>query len=92
MILDKFFEVKNNYQQARIKISDVGAQGIIMVGLDGWNYSKYDKREPDRWDRSSRGKNVRISANSPMALTINEWRVLNAEVEDAYAKLLDVAE
>lgn len=92
MVMDTFYEVKNMYQQARIKISGVGAQGIIMVGLDGWNFSKYDNRSGDRIGRTSRGKNVRVSANSPMALTINEWRALNTQVEKAYKDLLDKSE
>lgn len=76
-------------EQVKIKVTSpaTSAQGIVVVGLDGWDYSKYDKREPDRWGRTSRGKNIRISANSPMGFTWTEFDALVEQINLARKEL-----
>ena len=92
MKIDTTYEIKNKYEQARIKIDTPMCQVVIIVGLDGWNYNSSDNRVPNRWGQSSLGQNVRMSMNGPLKLTMSEWQGVNAAVEDAYQKLLDTAD
>ena len=81
-------QTKDGYTQAKIWVhTDNGADGIVMVGEDGWNFSRFDLRDPDRWGQSSRGKNIRISSNQPMFFTLEEFDELKSVIHQQIEKL-----
>lgn len=91
MKIETTYETKGDYKQACIKVHSKMCQVVIIVGLDGWEYNSRDSRTPNRWGESSLGKNVRMSMNGPLKLTMDEWNSINLEIEDAYHGLLDAA-
>lgn len=76
----KYKVLDPDYEQAEIKIDHEGTQGLIYVGTDGFDIREYEKRGGiDRGysiTGDTRGKNVRISLNSPLTLTDSQWIAL----------------
>lgn len=58
-------------------------QMLIIVSGDGWDLSEHEKRTPDRWGRSTRGLNVRVSCNSPCAMSFDTFSDMQAAVAEA---------
>lgn len=83
--------------QVKLNFDHEGTQGIVFVALDGWDMSKYENREGHKVTYGSgiagvtKGKQIRLSMNSPLRMTYMEWRHLVASVEDAYAALQALA-
>ena len=76
-------EVKNwkaEHPLVEIKRDFADANLLLVVALDGWDY-KYDERE-HQW-RPTKGHQVRMSANSACAWTIEEFREMPAVAEEA---------
>ena len=75
---------------ARVEIRKAydGANIMIFVAKDGWDYSKArESRTPDRWGRSTLGKNVRFSMNGSIHLTFDDFSDIHAAVAGAAAVL-----
>ncbi len=84
---------RTGYVQYKIKFTTSnGTQGVAIVGLDGWDYDKTEKRHSQQiyngcWTRETKGNQVRLSMNGPAWLTIAEWKQLQNEIESCYADL-----
>lgn len=79
---------EDNYPQVECRKSFNGSATLIIVGFDGFN-TKYEKRNPDRWGRSTKGKNVRLSTNQAVALTWVEWAEFEHAINYAHYMLVD---
>ena len=82
--------VNANKPNARVEIRKgyAGANVMIFVAKDGWDYSKaHESRTPDRWGRSTLGKNVRFSMNGSIHLTFDDFSDIHAAVAEAAAVL-----
>ncbi len=86
----------SNGEQIELRTEIEGTNLLAIVGLDGWNYgpANNDCRDfkPLRgynpaWFHSTRGKQVRFSANQAVRMTIDEFRNWVADVEKAYEEL-----
>lgn len=79
----------NDYIEIRKTFSAVDASNVlIIVARDGWTLSNHEKRTPDRFGRSTRGLNVRLSMNNPARMTFFEFAQINEAVEEAKGILL----
>lgn len=76
--------------QVKMNIDHDGTQAVVMVALDGWDWSKYENRAGHKvtWGNGvsgvTAGKNIRLSMNSPMRMTYQEWRALVDAVEEEW--------
>lgn len=79
--------VRNNWQvEIRRKFERNGANLLVIVGLDGYNYADHDTikpTRPNRWHKTTAGYNVRMSTNSPVDMTWQDWQELNYIIEQA---------
>lgn len=70
-----------------------GAQLLIIVALDGYNFkASYqhpdDQIQPDKWNRSSKGVQVRMSLNNSARMTLDEFSEIDRVVQESYWWLL----
>ncbi len=93
MRIEVFEETKRGTYQRRIKVEHEGTQGIVMVAKDGWEYGNTfgeDTRKGDQWHaEGSRGNQVRLSLNSPLRMTRDEWEKLRDAIDEELSDLLD---
>jgi hypothetical protein len=82
---------KTGYVQYEIKFTtDNGTQGVVVVGLDGWDHDKGERRNnPDNvwYHRSTKGKQVRLSMNGPSWFGLDELSDLTMEINRCYGDL-----
>ena len=64
-----------------------GANVLIIVALNGWNY-KNESRGDSKWG-DTLGLNVRFSVNGPIKATFAEFTEINAIIEEAKFYLQD---
>lgn len=68
---------------------------MLVVALDGYNldasFHGDDRVEADKWNRSSKGVQVRMSLNNSARMTIAEFAEINEITLDAYRWLRDHA-
>lgn len=82
-------------RQVKIGIDHEGTQAVVFVALDGWDKDKYENREGHKvsWGNGitgqTTGKQIRLSMNSPLKMTYEEWREFVEAVERGYQYLLD---
>ena len=89
MDIVSYEETKRGVDQVRMRINHEGTQGLVYVAPDGWEV-KYgeDRRDGDKWHpNGSRGKQVRLSLNSPLRMTIAEWEKLRNAIDSQIAAL-----
>lgn len=74
---------------ARVELrkSFEATQLLLIVALDGWDY-KNESRTPDRWGRSTLGKNVRMSMNGPLSLSFEEMQEMSQVIQEAKEAML----
>lgn len=98
-ILSKLMKKKWGVQ-TQLNIDHMGTQGLVYIAEDGWDKDKYENREGYvRWPGTSyestsgvtKGKQIRFSLNSPLRLTIDEWRELNKRIEDEWLNILNLS-
>lgn len=61
---------------------------LIVVSLDGYNFKK-QTRDKDRWNRSTKGIQVRWSANGPVNMKLSEFQEAHEAVNAAYCWLYE---
>lgn len=92
---------QDNHPQMEIRVSDgIGSQVLIVVAVDGWNLKdqSHDARNPTPtpWNTrqgisppNSTGKQIRVSMNGPLMLTLPEWKELNEVIDLSYQEVVD---
>lgn len=67
-------------------------QMLIIVSLGGGYFSDYEYHgsRPDRWGRSTKGTQVRLSSNRAAELSLEEFGTINSAVEAAFQYLTDL--
>lgn len=76
--------------QVKLNVDHNGTQAVVMIAKDGWDWSKYENREGHKVTCGSglsgqtRGKQIRLSMNSPLRMTYTEWRQLVDAIEEEY--------
>lgn len=70
--------------QVEIRSSKGGSQLLCIVSID-----KKIKYKPTRW-RPFDECNVRISTNGPLMFSFEDWAELNAAIDEAKIKLLEI--
>jgi hypothetical protein len=82
---------KTGYVQYEIKFTtDNGTQGVVVVGLDGWDQDQGENRNnyaDYRFYRCTKGKQVRMSMNGPSWFSLDELSDLNMEINRCYRDL-----
>lgn len=80
----KIVQKKGQPPQAELRYSTRHSNILIIVGLDGYDYKYYTRK--DKWS-STVGKNVHLALNGPAMLTFEELEQLVADVKIAREKL-----
>ena len=80
--------INKGKDDARVEVKKTfnGVQVVIIVALDGWNYGS-EKRDNRGWGGTTRGLNVRMSANGAIKATFEQFAEIQAAVAEARAAL-----
>lgn len=76
--------------QVKMNFDHDDTQGVVMVALDGWDWSKYENRAGHKvtWGNGvsgvTAGNNIRFSINGPLRMTHSEWRQLVDAIEEEW--------
>lgn len=83
-------KVKGTWQvEIRRTFPRNGAQILVIVGLDGYNYGNHDTRECPKtyynpmFHRSTKGYNVRLSSNQALDMTWEDMKELHFLIWEA---------
>lgn len=69
-------KVRDNWQVEIRRSFERAGQLLVIVGLDGYNYGMSDTIDNvrgNRWHKSTKGYNVRISSNQAIDMTWQDW-------------------
>jgi len=83
----KDWEIKKKGSQIELRKAFNGANLLIIISKDGWNYGKIESRNSSNSWQNTKGFDIRISANGPVWLTKSDWDEIKNLVDSEYEKI-----